>query len=336
MTPRLWCALRCLARSKNEGLKRGCTRRPAPLRPQLRPGSRSACTSPAHGANMACYGTRQDDRVDHVDLPQALRAVVTGEVDTSARRRAEYSSDASNYRRGCRSGVVGAGRPRRNVAAALGVMPGVRPAGDRARRRHVDRRPGHRHRRGHGLHPAHESAAGDRPGRAGPPGSSRVLVLDDPAGGAAAPHGLTFGPDPSTHSRCTLGGMIGNNACGSHSVAWGTTADNVLALDVLTYRGEAVGLRAPEGAPGRGPDRRSGRSPGNCSAAGPPGGPPCPTGCGTASPRLADGNLAPAAYRLPATAAPASPDTPLDRLLPEHGRGRGAGASPAARGRWAC
>jgi FAD/FMN-containing dehydrogenase/Fe-S oxidoreductase len=53
----------------------------------------------------------------------------------------------------------------------------------------------------------------------------------------AAPHGLTFGPDPSTHSRCTIGGMIGNNACGSHSVAWGKTVDNVAALDVVTYRG---------------------------------------------------------------------------------------------------
>jgi FAD/FMN-containing dehydrogenase/Fe-S oxidoreductase len=53
----------------------------------------------------------------------------------------------------------------------------------------------------------------------------------------ARPHGLAFGPDPSTHSRCTVGGMIGNNACGSHSVAWGKTVDNVAALDVVTYRG---------------------------------------------------------------------------------------------------
>ena len=57
------------------------------------------------------------------------------------------------------------------------------------------------------------------------------VVLDD-LRDAARPHGLTFGPDPSTHSRCTLGGMIGNNACGSHSVAWGKTVDNVHALDV--------------------------------------------------------------------------------------------------------
>ncbi len=62
------------------------------------------------------------------------------------------------------------------------------------------------------------------------------VVLDD-LRAAAAPHGLTFGPDPSTHRRCTLGGMIGNNSCGAHSVAWGTTLDNVVSLDVLTYDG---------------------------------------------------------------------------------------------------
>ncbi|MFE0024711.1 FAD-binding and (Fe-S)-binding domain-containing protein [Amycolatopsis sp. NPDC059021] len=61
-------------------------------------------------------------------------------------------------------------------------------------------------------------------------------VLDD-LQALAAPHGLRFGPDPSTHSRCTIGGMIGNNACGSHSVAWGRTADVVRELDVLLYDG---------------------------------------------------------------------------------------------------
>jgi FAD/FMN-containing dehydrogenase/Fe-S oxidoreductase len=49
--------------------------------------------------------------------------------------------------------------------------------------------------------------------------------------------GLTFGPDPATHSRCTLGGMLGNNSCGVHSVMAGRTADNVVELDVLTYDG---------------------------------------------------------------------------------------------------
>ncbi len=51
---------------------------------------------------------------------------------------------------------------------------------------------------------------------------------------------LTFGPDPATHNRCTLGGMIGNNSCGVHSVYSGKTEENVDSLDVLTYRGDRL------------------------------------------------------------------------------------------------
>jgi FAD/FMN-containing dehydrogenase/Fe-S oxidoreductase len=51
------------------------------------------------------------------------------------------------------------------------------------------------------------------------------------------PLGLTFAPDPSTHNHCTLGGMIGNNSCGVHSVMAGRTSDNVEELDVVTYDG---------------------------------------------------------------------------------------------------
>jgi len=54
---------------------------------------------------------------------------------------------------------------------------------------------------------------------------------------AARTHGLTFAPDPATHSRNTLGGMLGNNSCGPHSIMGGRTADNVEALEVLTYDG---------------------------------------------------------------------------------------------------
>ncbi|KLL96885.1 hypothetical protein NJ76_06870, partial [Rhodococcus sp. IITR03] len=54
---------------------------------------------------------------------------------------------------------------------------------------------------------------------------------------AAAPHGLRFGPDPSTHNRCTIGGMIGNNACGARALGYGRTSDNVVALEVLTGTG---------------------------------------------------------------------------------------------------
>jgi FAD/FMN-containing dehydrogenase/Fe-S oxidoreductase len=53
----------------------------------------------------------------------------------------------------------------------------------------------------------------------------------------AETHRLTFGPDPSTHSRCTLGGMIGNNSCGTHSLLAGKTVDNVEELRVLLYDG---------------------------------------------------------------------------------------------------
>src|SRR6201996_7746430 len=54
---------------------------------------------------------------------------------------------------------------------------------------------------------------------------------------AANQHGLTFAPDPSTHNHNTLGGMIGNNSCGTHSVMGGKTEENVYDLDILTYDG---------------------------------------------------------------------------------------------------
>src|SRR5438093_4531121 len=62
------------------------------------------------------------------------------------------------------------------------------------------------------------------------------LVLDD-LRHAAEEHHLTFGPDPTTHDRCTLGGMIGNNSCGVHSVMAGKTDENIETLEVLTYDG---------------------------------------------------------------------------------------------------
>ncbi len=62
-------------------------------------------------------------------------------------------------------------------------------------------------------------------------------VICDQLREAAGGHGLTFAPDPATHDHCTLGGMIGNNSCGTHSVMGGKTVDNVVALDVVTYDG---------------------------------------------------------------------------------------------------
>ena len=62
-------------------------------------------------------------------------------------------------------------------------------------------------------------------------------VILDHLSKATEKHHLTFGPDPATHNRCTLGGMIGNDSCGVHSIMAGRTADNVEELDIITYDG---------------------------------------------------------------------------------------------------
>ena len=79
------------------------------------------------------------------------------------------------------------------------------------------------------------------------------LVLDD-LNRALKEHGLIFGPDPATHNHCTLGGMVGNNSCGIHSVMAQMedggirTCDFVESMEVLTYDGHVfeVGATSPE------------------------------------------------------------------------------------------
>ncbi|WP_208921646.1 FAD-binding and (Fe-S)-binding domain-containing protein [Streptomyces capitiformicae] len=76
-------------------------------------------------------------------------------------------------------------------------------------------------------------------------------VILDALRGATALHGLTFGPDPSSHSRCTLGGMIGNDACGNRSVRYGRTSGHIEALEIVTADGvravaDRTGLRAAD------------------------------------------------------------------------------------------
>ncbi|MFD7405100.1 FAD-binding and (Fe-S)-binding domain-containing protein [Streptomyces sp. NPDC059866] len=172
------------------------------------------------------------------DLEAELRGAVRGDVGFDVTSRALTTMDASNYRR-VPLGVV-APRDADDVAAVLSVcrehgVPVVPRGGGTSIAgqatgtgvvldftRHMNRLVS--------LDPeAHTAVV--QPG----------LVLDR-LQEAAAPHGLRFGPDPSTHSRCTLGGMIGNNSCGSHSVAWGTTADSVRELSVVTARGERLRL----------------------------------------------------------------------------------------------
>ncbi|MFF8174846.1 FAD-binding and (Fe-S)-binding domain-containing protein [Streptomyces chartreusis] len=182
------------------------------------------------------------------ELEAELRKAVRGEVGFDVTSRALTTMDASNYRR-VPLGVV-APHDADDVAAVLEVcrdhmVPVVARGGGTSI---AGQATGTgivldftRHMNGLvSLDPDTRTAV-VQPG----------LVLDR-LQEAAAPHGLRFGPDPSTHSRCTLGGMIGNNSCGSHSVAWGTTADSVRELDVISGRGERLRLGqdwagAPEG-----------------------------------------------------------------------------------------
>ena len=62
-------------------------------------------------------------------------------------------------------------------------------------------------------------------------------LINDHLRSAAEQHNLTFAPDPATHAYCTIGGMIGNNSCGAHSVLGGKTSENIEELDILLYDG---------------------------------------------------------------------------------------------------
>jgi len=167
------------------------------------------------------------------ELAAALRKAGLSEIETGTRRRAEYTSDASNYR--VAPLVVAFPRTTDDLIAALGVCgelgvplvgrgAGTSIAGNALSAglvldtsRHLNRVLS--------VDPERRTAVVE-------PGA----VLDSVTS-AAAPFGLRFGPDPSTHSRATIGGAIGNNACGSRALRYGRSADNVVALDVLAGTG---------------------------------------------------------------------------------------------------
>jgi FAD/FMN-containing dehydrogenase/Fe-S oxidoreductase len=171
--------------------------------------------------------------VQQAELVAALRTAGLTEIDTAVRRRAEYSSDASNYR--VVPQVVAFPRSVDEIIAALAVCrklsvpivargAGTSIAGNALSTgvvldtsRHLNRVLS--------VDPESRTAVVE-------PGT----VLDTITT-AAAPHGLRFGPDPSTHSRATIGGAIGNNACGSRALRYGRSADNVVELDVVTGSG---------------------------------------------------------------------------------------------------
>ncbi|HEY3780857.1 MAG TPA: FAD-binding and (Fe-S)-binding domain-containing protein [Fimbriimonadaceae bacterium] len=178
-------------------------------------------------------GTPGSLNIDARKLEADLKQVVKGEVRFDGGTRAMYAHDASNYRM-VPVGVV-IPKDKKDVINAVAVA------------------------RKHGC-PLH-----GRGGGTGIPGQTlnvglvldfskymnSILEIDSKKRVARVQPGvvldelreetrkqnLTFGPDPATHSRCTLGGMIGNNSCGTHSVRWGRTADNIEELEVLLYDG---------------------------------------------------------------------------------------------------
>jgi FAD/FMN-containing dehydrogenase/Fe-S oxidoreductase len=174
------------------------------------------------------------------ELEAKLRATVHGEVRFDPASRALYAADASNYR----ATPIGVVLPRdaadveATITAARELGAPILPRGagtslsgqccnvavvmdfSKYMRRILS------------LDPDTKTAVVE-------PG----IVLDR-VREAAEVHHLTFAPDPATHSRCTIGGMIGNNSCGTHSVMGGLTANNIRSLDILLYDGTRMTVGA--------------------------------------------------------------------------------------------
>ncbi len=200
------------------------------------------------------HGKPVDAFPEAADLARALKRDVRGEVRFDLGSRALYATDGSNYRQ-IPIGLV-VPRDTDDVVAAVAVC----------RRYGAPVLP-----RGAGT-----SLAGQCCNVAVvldfTKYMNRILEIDpiarcarvqpgvvlDSLRGAAETHRLTFGPDPSTHSRCTLGGMIGNNSCGTHSLLAGKTVDNVEQLSILLYDGTRLTV-GPNSIEAGGSDGRGGQ-----------------------------------------------------------------------------
>jgi FAD/FMN-containing dehydrogenase/Fe-S oxidoreductase len=170
------------------------------------------------------------------ELEQELKRTVRGDVRFDRGSRALYATDASNYRQVPIGMVIP--RDETDVIAAVAacrkfgapILPrgaGTSLAGQCCNvavvldfTRHMD-------------------AILDLDAEQGFARVQPGAVLDTLRNRAEA-HQLTFPPDPSTHNRCTIGGMIGNNSCGTHSLLGGKTVDNVDSLRLLLYDGTVL------------------------------------------------------------------------------------------------
>ncbi len=171
--------------------------------------------------------------VDAPGLARALRGRVRGEVRFDDGDRALYSTDASNYRQ-IPIGVV-LPRDADDVEAAVAVC--------REFAAPIVSRGGATDLAGATCNAAVVLDMSKYMNRVleidWDNGWARVepgCVLDD-LRHRAAERGLTFGPDPATHSRNTLGGMLGNNSCGMHAQMAGKVEENTIELEILTYDG---------------------------------------------------------------------------------------------------
>jgi len=180
----------------------------------------------------------KSSQLDAAGLAEALRSTLRGEIRFDDGARALYSTDGSNYRQVpigvvlphdtddvlaaislcrefgapllCRGGGTSLAGQCCNVAVVLDFSKYM------SRILEID--------------PARRIAR-VQPG----------VVLDH-LRNAAEKHHLTFAPDPASHDRCTIGGMIGNNSCGVHSVMAGKTDDSIEALEIVLYDGTRLNV----------------------------------------------------------------------------------------------
>src|SRR6478752_9084402 len=200
--------------------------------------AKSRSKSAGEGARPTPAGAAPNSLVDAATLEQALRRHIRGDVRFDASSRALYATDGSNYRQ-VPIGVV-LPRDSDDVIAAVSMARGYgapllcRGSGTSLAGQCCNVALVVDFTRYMGnileIDPQRRTAR-VQPG----------VVLDH-LRNAAEKHHLTFGPDPASHDRCTLGGMIGNNSCGVHSVMAGKTDDNIEALEVVTYDGVRLRL----------------------------------------------------------------------------------------------
>jgi FAD/FMN-containing dehydrogenase/Fe-S oxidoreductase len=173
-----------------------------------------------------------------IEIARNLKSVVRGEVLFEAGARALYASDSSNYRQVPLGVVCPIDQAdvvatlevaRRHNAPVLARGAGTSLAGQACNVAVILDTSRH-------MNQILDVDVASRTARVQP-----GVVLDS-LRSALAPLGLTFGPDPATHAWCTLGGMVGNNSCGTHALWAGKTVDNVKSLRAVTYDGVELDL----------------------------------------------------------------------------------------------